>query len=51
MDVKFTSPERTLFIATKKFHLDNGDTEQVANEKAMNKIIAVRMLKTQVAKH
>jgi len=51
MQVNFTSPEKVLFKANKEFHLKNGDTDQQATEKAMNKIISVRALRTKVSKH
>ena len=35
----------------KEFHLKNGDTDQQATEKAMNKIISVRALRNKVSKH
>jgi hypothetical protein len=52
MELIFTSPEKVLFKATKNFHLQNGDSESEAIDKATNKIIQKRSVaKTLTFKH
>jgi len=51
MTPEFTSAEKVIYKAEMQFHLKNGDTEEEAIQKAMRKILNVRMLKNKVGKY
>jgi len=51
MKPEFTNVEKILFRTHKEFWMKNGDSEKVATEKAMYKIIDVRLLKKKVARY
>jgi len=51
MTPEFTSAEKVIYKAEMQFHLKNGDTELEAIQKAMGKILNVRMFKNKVGKY
>jgi hypothetical protein len=51
MKPEFTNVEQIIFKTHRDFWMKNGDSEATATEKAMGKILNVRMMKKKVARY